>query len=93
MNLLLAVDLISKDEQQRELLGCVQHSPDSCAIGCRRPPDVALLLELLEVISLAGATEEVFLPWPADNLNSVICLVSIFGALWGLPLKMSSAGS
>jgi hypothetical protein len=28
---------------------------------------VELLLELHEVISLAGAMEEVFLPWPADD--------------------------
>ncbi len=33
------------------------------------PPSVALLHELHEVISLAGALEEVFLQWPADNIQ------------------------
>jgi hypothetical protein len=52
---------------------------------------VALLLELCEVVSLAGAVEEVFLPWTATKFSSMVCLVSMGGALWASPLKLSSA--
>ncbi len=38
-------------------------------IQCRHPPGIALLLELHEVVSLAGAKVEVFLSSTADNIQ------------------------
>ena len=68
-DLLCAVDLIAKDEQESELLGGVWLCPNPHASGHGRPAREALLLQQRKVLGLLGAVEEVLLRRTVDDVE------------------------